>query len=54
MIQTKSGPNLTLKCYWITGYEIKHISQTVYQFKLKSYMEILDTWNYILVNFQIK
>jgi len=32
--------------------EIKHISQTVHQIKLKFYSKILETWNYILINFR--
>jgi hypothetical protein len=35
-------------------YEMRHISQTVDWNELKSYRKILDIWNYILVNFQIK
>jgi len=34
--------------------EIEHIFQTIYQNELTFYREILDTWNYILVNFQVK
>ena len=34
--------------------KIKHISRTVHQIKPKIYREILDTWNYIVVNFHIK
>ena len=33
--------------------EIKYISQTIHRIKLKFYKEILDTWNYIVVNFQV-
>jgi hypothetical protein len=35
-------------------FKIGHISQTVHQNKLKVYMDILDTWNYIFLNFQVK
>jgi hypothetical protein len=35
-------------------YEIMHISQTVHWIELKFYMEILETWNCILINFQVK
>jgi hypothetical protein len=34
--------------------EIMHISQTVHQNELKFFKEILDTWNYILVNVHVK
>jgi hypothetical protein len=30
--------------------EIEHISQIVHQNELRFYKEILDMWNYILVN----
>lgn len=33
---------------------IEHISQIIYQNELKVYREILDTWNYNLINFQVK
>jgi len=34
--------------------KMRYISQTVHQNKLKYYRKILDIWNYILVNFQVK
>ena len=35
-------------------YEINHIYQTVHCNELKFYVVILDTWNYILLNLQVK
>jgi hypothetical protein len=43
-----------LKMYADKFYEIKHISQTVHHNELAFYMEILNTWKYILVTFQDK
>jgi hypothetical protein len=34
--------------------KIKHISRIIHQIKPKIYRKILDTWNYIVVNFHIK
>jgi len=34
--------------------KFKDISQTAHRNELKFYREILDTWNYILINFQVK
>jgi hypothetical protein len=33
--------------------EIRYISQTIHRIELKFYEKILDTWNYIVVNFQV-
>ena len=33
--------------------DIMHISQTILQIKMKFYMKVLDTWNYIMVDFHV-
>ena len=54
-IQTKSGLNLILKCLPASFTRLYiYISQIVYWIELKFYIEILETWNCILINFQVK
>ena len=50
--QVKS--ELDLKIYANQFCEINNIYQTIHWNELTLYMEILKTWNYILVNFQVK
>jgi hypothetical protein len=44
----------SFKMYVDRFCEIWHISQVIHRNKLEIYRKILDTWNYILINFQFK
>ena len=50
----KMVTNFDIKMSANQFFKIRYISQTVHQKKLKVYMDILDTWNYIFLIFQVK